>query len=900
MQAWSNLSEYGFQPTTGEYINIGGGTQIHGPGADDDQSKALDIGFTFYFDGVPYNQFSCSSDGLIGLGPQPSTACWGNELTVPDGACFDENGSYKGFDYTLFQTPHIAPFWDDLRVPSSADREPDGSISYALIGEAPNRILVIDFNTVETFYQFGSFSSWQCRLYERTNKIEFYYDFMNPDYHPSFRSGNAGTIGLASASDNFLSVSSNYDGEIGQFNYSAQSEKPDDFFSLTDPNEQGNPALPGGTMFVFTPCQLMIDGNTDQGASAPEMSDGSPIFMNTEVMRGTTGYFQPIGIWLAGGCIDRTYIAEITGPSASEYFISPEKMTITAGDKPFFPDMQFTPAGLGERKALLTITDDHGVVQSFPLQGIGTPRIIWSGDPAQGGVPDMKDSSVLLKGMHVKRGEIGTYMPFTLTNIMEGEGQEGGAAIIYTIKGTSKGQYTIDPTETSLYGGQSSTPTITFTPTGVGLIRDTLVVDADGEIRTFPLAAFSDAPGGEFFANFTQIDSNSQFFNNQFSCSGDGAITIPINTVNIGTGPFLITGFQAFEVDTTIGQGMPRYKNLRDANGQLIPMTDYILTEQPPVTPASANQVNFPISVPQGESKTLYLTFIGQRPGKRYARAYLQTNGETTFAEDANGEMVEGLFTFNLFGRGTGARLSDQKNGRLPGSLIFPSTLIGKSSEKRMALFNTGQCPLRISMDNLRISTGDVEEFAIVELPGGAKVDKVTNDIYIAPGDSASVLIRFTPQANGSRRSTIKLHTNDSTIQIPGITEAGTYYVDLFGDSPADLAPSAPDFGVALIGGGPAEQKKGMVHLANATNIPVTITAIAINGTDAADFIPNSALPWATLPITVAPGSSVDLNMIFAPMTGTPGPRTTKVNVTLANGSQVIVQLTGEAGTRTV
>src|SRR5690606_31150598 len=122
-----------------------------------------------------YTRFSVSTNGLIGLGSTDITACWTNELTDEGTGC---GGSYP---YTLGGgTPQIAPFWDDLRVAGGGKGEPvSGSVSYFINGTAPNRVLVIDFTNMEIVYMNYIYGSWQVRMYEGSNKIEFWYGDMS-------------------------------------------------------------------------------------------------------------------------------------------------------------------------------------------------------------------------------------------------------------------------------------------------------------------------------------------------------------------------------------------------------------------------------------------------------------------------------------------------------------------------------------------------------------------------------------------------------------------------------------------------------------------------------------------------------------------------------------------------
>src|SRR5690606_12154892 len=105
-------------------------------------------------------------------------------------------------------------------------------------------------------------------------------------------------------------------------------------------------------------------------------------------------------------------------------------------------------------------------------------------------------------------------------------------------------------------------------------------------------------------------------------------------------------------------------------------------------------------------------------------------------------------------------------------------------------LYNSGACTLRISRKFLSIFAGDVEdpsEFDITSLFPNLQIDPVTDDYLIPPGDSTTVTFSFTPSRSGSRRATLRLVTNDSTIHTPGISERGSFYWDLIGSGNVGL-----------------------------------------------------------------------------------------------------------------
>ncbi|MDX1408331.1 MAG: hypothetical protein R3330_09360, partial [Saprospiraceae bacterium] len=121
--------------------------------SDDQVSSALAMGFNFKFYGENYSNVHVSSNGFLTfLSGQDNGCCSGD--SIPDAA--DPNGI-------------VAGWWEDLDPP-----EGSGEIYYELLGSAPNRYFVVQFNDVEHFPS-GNAVTFQYKLFEGTNIIEVHY-----------------------------------------------------------------------------------------------------------------------------------------------------------------------------------------------------------------------------------------------------------------------------------------------------------------------------------------------------------------------------------------------------------------------------------------------------------------------------------------------------------------------------------------------------------------------------------------------------------------------------------------------------------------------------------------------------------------------------------------------------
>ncbi|HAN40283.1 MAG TPA: hypothetical protein DCQ29_15375, partial [Chitinophagaceae bacterium] len=173
-----SASNYVFSASTGTFTQVtdASATRLSAVEADGGLSAAQNIGFTFTYEGVNYTQFRMSSNGFISLNPTGTSTLTTNDLSTA-------NASSR---------PIIAPLWDDL------DGRATGGVSralYEVTGTAPNRVLTVEWRNWEWNYTSSTpVISFQVKLYETTNIIEFHYRSETG----SVSSGSA-TIGIGSA-----------------------------------------------------------------------------------------------------------------------------------------------------------------------------------------------------------------------------------------------------------------------------------------------------------------------------------------------------------------------------------------------------------------------------------------------------------------------------------------------------------------------------------------------------------------------------------------------------------------------------------------------------------------------------------------------------------------------------
>lgn len=93
----------------------------------------------------------------------------------------------------------IAPFWDDLNP--SAD---EGDIFYDVVGEAPNRELVIEWRKVRHYNSFDT-ATFEIVFFE--NSADILFNYLDVDFgDPSLNNGASATIGIQSTEAQFVQV----------------------------------------------------------------------------------------------------------------------------------------------------------------------------------------------------------------------------------------------------------------------------------------------------------------------------------------------------------------------------------------------------------------------------------------------------------------------------------------------------------------------------------------------------------------------------------------------------------------------------------------------------------------------------------------------------------------------
>ncbi|HVK40409.1 MAG TPA: choice-of-anchor D domain-containing protein [Candidatus Kapabacteria bacterium] len=839
------LSAFQFATAATSWSSISGtGSRLMSPTVDDGAAASTSIGFTFNLDGTNYTNFSASSNGLLGLTTGTVTTAYSNSMP------------------TSYGYPIITPLWDDLYLSATSH-----GIWYQVTGSAPNRVLTVEWN-VRHISSTGSNYEFQVKLYEGSNQVDFVYGPSTP------YTSQSASVGMSINTGNFASVTF---GSPSSVSYSSA-------------NNNNNTFPSSGVVLRWTLCQgnIALAGSTAEGGTAG-MASGDTLLSTKSLTMGSTTTYRPFTATVgATPCAPLTYQFSITGPAAADYQISPTSGPLSANSS-VTPVITFTPRADGPRHATLTVTDNYGLNRTYPLKATGVRRIAFDGNIAQGGTAAMASGDTLLQGLGTARLGTITFTPLTLRNFSTDLAATPATAT-YAINDPT-GQYTIAPPTATIGSGQTNTPVITFRPTGVGPQYAQMTVSVDNETRVYVLAAISAAPQMTVTSGGLDL-GGTVVLHRETACAGEQVLTMPIEIRNVGLVPTTIRNAAVYLVDSLSTIDLAVRPLQRDAFGRLVVDPTYQIASSPGGAPLNrAIDQSWPLTLLPGQSRTLYLNFVGPMPGNRPSRVFLWTDGENFAFADTNGAVQTGVLSFLARPNVIGGTLAGTIDNKPLKPVVFGEVKIGDTAYSSIVVANAGLCDLRISRADLRFITGDVNEFRVVRAFAGARIDPITDD-YIVPAQSTdTIVVSFIPGGRGGRRATLLMKTNDSTLYLQGLSERGVQRLDVFGTGTTDLVGRDLYLGSVVVG----RTVSGVVEFSNPNLIAIDVDAIEIIGPDAADFTMDPARPWPALPVQVGSNGSIQLGVLFTAQ-GLQGRREATIVLSASGRRLGAARLTAVAG----
>jgi len=279
--------------TGGAYTDLGtNGSAITVANNDNANSSAIDIGFPFNFNCGTFSKFILNTNGFIKLGDTPpSTASlFYSTYSGTSGGVFNST--------SLDDINFISPFNHDLTAGTGT---PEFRVYTE--GTTPNRITTVQFKNLSDKVKTGgpvqySNLSFQIKLYETTNVIEFVYGTFTPTANTStFKTVAVGLRGFSIGAENTVCITK---GSTSAWTAG----------SFLDGNYTGNafnirlsPVPPAGLKYRFTPrqandisvkevytlAQLPLNFSTPHIVSAAISNEGTSVQTNIDVTLNITG-----------------------------------------------------------------------------------------------------------------------------------------------------------------------------------------------------------------------------------------------------------------------------------------------------------------------------------------------------------------------------------------------------------------------------------------------------------------------------------------------------------------------------------------------------------------------------------------------------------------------------------
>lgn len=187
---------------------------------EDDGYITLELPFPFTFYGQTYTVMQAHVNGVLRMGDD-------NDQPLGDNICLPESSGDL-----------IAPYWDDL------DLVLEGFLLGELVGEAPNRIIILEWADVPLANSPSDTVSFAVHLFEGSNDIVFFYDQVATQSNPN---GRSATIGIASSRvDSSLTVGCDEDTAVSNGDQIR-------FIYPADPAVQGQTRLPVAQRGITSP-----------------------------------------------------------------------------------------------------------------------------------------------------------------------------------------------------------------------------------------------------------------------------------------------------------------------------------------------------------------------------------------------------------------------------------------------------------------------------------------------------------------------------------------------------------------------------------------------------------------------------------------------------------------------
>jgi len=292
------------------------------------------------------------------------------------------------------------------------------------------------------------------------------------------------------------------------------------------------------------------------------------------------------------------------------------------------------------------------------------------------------------------------------------------------------------------------------------------------------------------------------------------AVTLPVSGTGVTSGQLTANPTSLGFGSVQVGSSQTLAETLTNSGGTSVTISAATTTG----SPFTASGLNLPITLSAGQSVSFSVTFSPTSVGS--------ANADLVFTSNASNPALN----VPLSGTGT-------TPGQLtanPTSLGFGNVQVGSSQTLAETLTNSGGTSVTISMAT---TTGSAFTAGGLNLP-----------ITLGAGKSVTFSVSFAAQSGGSVTGSLVISSNGSNPTL-SVSLTGT------GTLPGQLAvaPSTINFGNVIVG--TTQNQTGTL---SASNAPVTVSSVGVNGSE-------FSVSGISLPVTIAAGNSVSIQMTFAP-----------------------------------
>ncbi len=519
---------------------------------------------------------------------------------------------------------------------------------------------------------------------------------------------------------------------------------------------------------------------------------------NTNVLTNSSSDFGNVN--LDSGLGEKTFTIEnvgntvlnldnitITGVNASDFTLIPTDVTELNQNESTIITVQFDPSVVGTRNAVLNVGSNDFDEATYVINLTGTavnPEI---------------DVRYFLTGSNSYFGDtvIGGTNPSQRTYTISNLGDHTLNLDSITITGTNADEFALQNSSfpSELAPGESTSISVEFTPTDIGIRAATLVIENN------------------------DLDESSYIIN----LTGNALLPGDINVIDTTNNQDVLTGssidFETVDLDSQIVEKTFTLQNLGDSSTtQYLTISGLTITGDGAadfsVTSSNSNLVagGF-VGLPAGQTLDFTVRFDPSAMGSRNATLSFNTD-----------DPDEGTYTINLTGIGTKPEIN----------LTDGTTDLAIDSLQDFAQVNvdTGLTSKIFTVENLGNETLLLSDIRI-EGSNASDFTLESNPTQVNAGESADIIVTFDPEEIDERNATLVIESNDF--------DEGNYTLKLTGTGTQpeiDIrnypTNSNLDFGSITIGSNFNPPRSFLIE--NLGNESLDLTNISIEGDNASDF----------------------------------------------------------------